>query len=145
MFAPKAIFECDKKFDRIINVRSNIGYDHSNEPFFPNHECTAPVNFQLDLEDCNNINELRFTMSCLLKVERAEKVPELSDADKKEFTQKAKDLMMKILQRDRVAVPPPKNPEGFVADPRQNKVILKLQNRAFAFNQIEFPKLVEKY
>jgi ATP-dependent RNA helicase TDRD9 len=141
MFAPKTIFECDKKFERILSVKSNIGYDDSNDPFFVNHECSANVNFEIDLEDCNNINELRFVMSCLLKVKHNERVPELDVTEKRDLMQKAKDIMMKILQRDRKEIKLEKNQEGLFVD--SNGLIHKLQNREFAFNQIEFPKFFE--
>jgi hypothetical protein len=122
-------------------VKSNIGYDDSNDPFFVNHECSANVNFDMDLEDCNNINELRFVMSCLLKVKHNERVPELDVTEKRDLMQKAKDIMMKILQRDRKEIKLEKNQEGLFVD--SNGLIHKLQNREFAFNQIEFPKFFE--
>lgn len=140
MFAPNVVFEVDRNFKRILNVKSNVFYD-GKEPIFSSRESTAPVNFKLDEKDCETINELRYTMSCLLRVQRTETIPDISIEEKRDLMLKAKNIMMEILQREREALNPQDNFKAFIA--RDDQIIRKVQLRAFAFNQIEFPKFLE--
>lgn len=143
IFAPNVIFECDKNFERIVELHSNLGFYPVNfQSYFPQHECSLPVNVKFDAQDFNDINELRFAMSYLLKVENSEKLPDLTDDKKTELLLKVKNLIIKVLQRDREILKPPmmKANKSF-AD--KNNVYQKKQVREFLYNQIEFPKLKE--
>lgn len=143
IFAPQVMFECDKDFKRIIDLRSNLGFNPINfEAFFPHHVCILPVNVKLDQEDFHDINELRFSMSCLLKIDNNEKIPGLEDDVKAALLLEVKNHILKVLQRDRELLKAPvTNSRKFIAE--KGQVYQKKHVREFIYNQVEFPKLIE--
>lgn len=105
IFAPDVLFRRDRSETKYENMMFGLGTYNRKNSMFPEHDCILPVHFKLDDEDFIDINFLRFQMSCLLATNPMEQAPLITDQEKSEHLKEVKQLIMKILSKNREPLP----------------------------------------
>lgn len=109
MFSTNIIFYPDDNNEKFVGMRFGLGYNEKTfEAFNFEHDCYLPINYEEFIEDVNDINCVRYSMSSLLS-NRSE-APELTDDEKITLMNNIKTNVIKILAKKRT---PTVNPTFF--------------------------------
>lgn len=106
IFAPDVIFRRSADRTRYENIQFGLGADpRTKKAYFPEHDCILPVNFDLDLDDFLQVKILRETMNCLVLTQQTETIPSLKPKEKYDLLLRAKEKIIRILQKNRSPLP----------------------------------------
>lgn len=146
MFAPEVVFKRNDDKTRFEYIKFGLGCSTSRRfAFFPEHDASLPVNIELNEEDFDDINQLRFYMSYLLMTEPGEKVPGLKKEEKFEMLTGAKKFLMKIVSKKRRILSHAVEPtsEDWLVECQADAVVYneQLHKGGGHYHQLNFPLL----
>lgn len=96
LFAPQIEIRRNKDRTRYVNVIAGLGLDpETDAPYFAEHDTVFNIDVNLDLEDFEWINHLRYTMSQLVLLKPLNTTPDLDEKSKIQLKLKVKELIVK--------------------------------------------------
>ena len=96
LFAPQTEIRRNKELTRYINVLCGMGFDPDTKaPYFAEHDTVFNIDINLDLEDFQWINHLRYIMSQLIFLQPLMIKPEVNEISKGQLKLKVKEIISK--------------------------------------------------
>lgn len=106
IFAPDVVFHRNESKTKYTNVLFGLGSFDGTMAMFSRKDCTLPVHFKLEMEDFDDVNFLRCSMSSLLATDPTQQFPDQFTNEKKsEIFGDIKKQIVKILSKVRDPVP----------------------------------------
>lgn len=105
MFAPDAVFKRSDDKTRYEYIHFGLGADADYKAYFPEQDGVVNVNIELELEDFEDVHQLRYCMSNLMLKQPDEEISSLDDGTKFELLEEVKKVIVRILGKNRLQLP----------------------------------------
>lgn len=102
IFCPTAELRRDKQKTRYLSVLTGLGFDENRQqPYYGERDAMLPIDFELQTEDLELINQLRYSMSQVLMTEPGNDLPKLFGTEKQLAFKNIRKLILEIVNKKR--------------------------------------------
>ena len=96
MFAPQVEIRRNHNCTRYTNILCGLGFDEATKKsYFAEHDAVVHLDVEMDLDDLEKLNHMRYVMSQLVYLQPLHDRPEVDEWQKSQLKLKLKELVIK--------------------------------------------------